>query len=67
MGLRLVEGVDPARFSRITGLPLDDLVDADARARLTAGGLIERDMTTLRATAAGRQRLNAVLAALLIT
>ncbi|MGJ3261584.1 MAG: radical SAM family heme chaperone HemW [Rhodospirillales bacterium] len=65
MGLRLADGVDLARFARIAGLPLDDLVDPAARTRLTGGGLIERSGTALRATAAGRQRLNAVLSTLL--
>ncbi|WP_431861689.1 radical SAM family heme chaperone HemW [Azospirillum sp.] len=65
MGLRLTEGVARARFVEETGRDLDALVDADALTRLVDGGFLEVDATALRATHAGRQRLNAVLSALL--
>ena len=65
MGLRLTEGVARARLVEETGRDLDALVDSDALKRLVDGGFLEMDATTLRATPAGRQRLNAVLSALL--
>ena len=65
MGLRLAEGVDLARFAKEAGVPARDFVDARASARLADAGLIEWTPETLRATEAGRQRLNAVLAALI--
>ncbi len=64
MGLRLEEGVDLARFEREAGKPAREFVDARAAGRLADAGLIEWAADALRATEAGRQRLNAVLAAL---
>ena len=64
MGLRLAEGVDLARFEREAGKQAADFVSAKAATRLAETGLIEWTPESLRATAAGRQRLNAVLAAL---
>ncbi|MGQ9364778.1 radical SAM family heme chaperone HemW [Azospirillum sp. ST 5-10] len=65
MGLRLAEGVARARLVEETGRDLPGLVDAAALDRLVEAGFLDLDATTLRATAAGRQRLNAVLGALL--
>ena len=65
MGLRLAEGVDRARFESEAGVPAKDFVDARAAARLSDAGLIEWTPHALRATDTGRQRLNAVLAALI--
>jgi oxygen-independent coproporphyrinogen-3 oxidase len=65
MGLRLAEGVDLAGFEREAGTPAQDFVDARAATRLSNAGLIEWTPTALRATEAGRQRLNAVLTALM--
>jgi oxygen-independent coproporphyrinogen-3 oxidase len=65
MGLRLAEGVDLARFEREAGIPAREFVDARAALRLADAGLIEWAAESLRATEAGRQRLNAVLAALI--
>jgi putative oxygen-independent coproporphyrinogen III oxidase len=65
MGLRLKEGVDRAHFRAIYGSELEAALDAAQLARLTGGGFLELDARGLRATAAGRQRLNAVLGALL--
>ncbi|HSK41315.1 MAG TPA: radical SAM family heme chaperone HemW [Arenibaculum sp.] len=65
MGLRLGEGVARRRLVEETGRDATQIVDAAALARLTQAGFVELDDTHLRATAAGRQRLNAVLAALL--
>ena len=61
MGLRLAEGIDRATFGSTTGT---DPVAALGEARLAplvAAGYLEVDATHLKATAAGRQRLNAVL------
>lgn len=65
MGLRLAEGVDRARFRAETGAEIEDAVDTQRLADLVEGGFLQRDAQGLHATAAGRQRLNAVLAALL--
>ncbi|WP_209871353.1 radical SAM family heme chaperone HemW [Azospirillum soli] len=65
MGLRLHEGVARARLVEEAGRDLGDLVDASALDRLVTGGFLEVTDTTVRATHEGRQRLNAVLAALL--
>ncbi|WP_448191784.1 radical SAM family heme chaperone HemW [Azospirillum sp. sgz301742] len=65
MGLRLTEGVARARLVEETGRDLDALVDSHALKRLVDGGFLEVDATALRATAEGRQRLNAVLSSLL--
>ena len=61
MGLRLAEGIDPARHARLAGRPLDP-----ARvAPLIADGLLRRRGARLAATPAGRVLLDSVLAALL--
>jgi len=65
MGLRLAEGVARERFRQETGGELESALDPAALADLADGGFIELDAAGLRATAAGRQRLNAVLARLL--
>jgi oxygen-independent coproporphyrinogen-3 oxidase len=65
MGLRLAEGVSRTRFAAELGWSMEDALDAQQLGRLIDGGFLELDKTGLRATAAGRQRLNAVLAALL--
>jgi oxygen-independent coproporphyrinogen-3 oxidase len=62
MGLRLTDGIDRALFERITGAPLDRSLDLAKVSALTEAGLIEADARGLRATAAGIQRLNAVIA-----
>ncbi len=66
MGLRLAEGVNRTRFRRLFGCPLEKAVEAAALARLIDAGFLVLDDESLRATAAGRARLNAVLAALLL-
>ncbi|MEJ0018866.1 MAG: radical SAM family heme chaperone HemW [Acetobacteraceae bacterium] len=64
MGLRLTEGIDPARFLRRTGLTLEQSVDpATLDQALDAGYLAWRD-GHLAATAEGRLRLDALLGAL---
>jgi oxygen-independent coproporphyrinogen-3 oxidase len=65
MGLRLKEGVDRAQFRAICDKELEAAFDPVELARLMDGGFLELDARGLRATAAGRQRLNAVLGALL--
>lgn len=61
MGLRLAEGVDPARYARLAGTALPEpQIQA-----LVETGHLERADGRLRATAEGRIVLNAVLTALL--
>ena len=65
MGLRTVEGVPAARFQRETGREMRVALDPARLDRLVAGGFLIADAAGLRATAEGRQRLNALLPALL--
>lgn len=65
MGLRLVDGIERAWFRARTGLELEQVLDPGRRQRLIDGGFLVLDSAGLRATHAGRQRLNAVLAMLL--
>jgi len=59
MGLRLSEGIDPARYEQLTGRPLD----ADRLSRLIADSLlVGRPDGRIAATAQGRRVLNAVIA-----
>jgi len=64
MGLRVTEGVDRARFRAESGAEIEAWLDSGRLADLVGGGFVVQDAQGLRATAAGRQRLNAVLAAL---
>jgi oxygen-independent coproporphyrinogen-3 oxidase len=64
MGLRLTEGVARGPLERAAGPSLEVLF-GDKLAPLVEGGFLALDSDRLAATAAGRQRLNAVLAALL--
>ncbi len=41
MGLRLNEGIDPARFERRTGIALADALDAETLSRAVEAGYIE--------------------------
>ena len=65
MGLRLGEAVPRARFRRECGAAPEDVLDPVRLARLVEGGFLVLDGEGLRATKDGRQRLNAVLGALL--
>ncbi len=65
MGLRLTTGLPRQRFVALTGAMPEDALDRAALNRLTEAGFMENDDRGLRATAAGRMRLDAVLAALL--
>jgi putative oxygen-independent coproporphyrinogen III oxidase len=64
MGLRLVEGVARKRLEAVAGRAVEELF-ADALPRLVDGGFLTLDAACLAATATGRQRLNAVLGALI--
>jgi oxygen-independent coproporphyrinogen-3 oxidase len=64
MGLRLAEGIDPGRFLARTGVALADAIEADTLARALEEGYLECRGGRLAATAEGRLRLDALLAAL---
>jgi putative oxygen-independent coproporphyrinogen III oxidase len=64
MGLRLAQGIERDHFRAEAGVALEDALDGDRLADLVAGGFLVLDEGGLRATPAGRQRLNSVLAAL---
>jgi oxygen-independent coproporphyrinogen-3 oxidase len=61
MGLRITDGIDPARFERLAGKPLDPA----AVDHLESIGMIEMHESCLRATRSGRAVLNAVIRDLL--
>jgi oxygen-independent coproporphyrinogen-3 oxidase len=63
MGLRIAEGISRDRFRARTGKIIEDALDPARIARLSE--FLVLDEKGLRATPAGRVRLNAVLAALL--
>ena len=65
MGLRLSEGISETRFKAQTGKGFDDVFARDKIAALVGEGYVERTNDALRATRAGQQRLNAVIAYLL--
>jgi oxygen-independent coproporphyrinogen-3 oxidase len=65
MGLRTVAGVPRSRVAAECGRPFDAVFDAARLRRLIDGGFLLLDEAGLRATAAGRQRLNAVIGDLL--
>ena len=61
MGLRLTDGIDRAIFATNTGADPVDAVGEATLAPLIGAGFLDVSATHLGATAAGRQRLNAVL------
>jgi putative oxygen-independent coproporphyrinogen III oxidase len=61
MGLRLADGIDRALFASMTGADPVAALDEARLAPLVAAGYLEIDAAHLKATAAGRQRLNALL------
>lgn len=61
MGMRLVEGIDPDRYQRLSGVPLNPNVIRN----LTELGLINASERSIRATGKGRPILNAILRELL--
>ena len=65
MGLRLRDGIDVTRVAATAGCAIEACLDLGALERLVAEGLLERRDGLLAASAAGRQRLNALLAAIL--
>ena len=65
MGLRLTEGVGRAAFRRETGREPEAALEGERLAELIEGGFLELDEAGLRATAAGRLRLDALLGRLL--
>jgi oxygen-independent coproporphyrinogen-3 oxidase len=64
MGLRLVEGIARERLEAMAGRDIEKIF-ATTLPRLLNGGFLTLDAERLAAAAAGRQRLNAVLGALL--
>ncbi|HEX7200807.1 MAG TPA: hypothetical protein VF213_15085 [Dongiaceae bacterium] len=64
MGLRLIEGVSRERLEQISGWNTETMLGRNL-APLIEGGFLTLDAERLAATAAGRQRLNTVLGALL--
>jgi oxygen-independent coproporphyrinogen-3 oxidase len=65
MGLRTAGGVPRSRVVAECGRPLEAVIAAARLDRLIGGGFLTLDDSGLRATAAGRQRLNAVIGELL--
>ena len=65
LGLRLTEGVNRDRFRALTGVDVKVAVDGNELGKLVDSGFLVIDQAALRATPAGRSRLNAVLARLL--
>ena len=61
MGLRLADGIDRKLFASVTGADPVAALKEDAVAPLIKAGFLEIEPERLRATAAGRQRLNAIL------
>ena len=61
MGLRLAEGVDLERIARLSGLPIDALIDGDAVARIAEHGMIRQEGQRLRVSPAGFLLLDAIL------
>lgn len=64
MGLRLTEGIDPARFLSRTGLSLAAATDPTIMREAVEAGYLAWNEGHLRATPEGRLRLDALLAAL---
>ena len=64
MGLRLSEGIAPDRFAARAGIALDQALDASVLRQALDEGYLEWRHDRLCATAAGRLRLDALLAAI---
>jgi oxygen-independent coproporphyrinogen-3 oxidase len=65
MGLRLAEGISEERFRAQTGRSFDEIFAREKIAALVAEGYLQRTNAALKATPAGAQRLNSVIAYLL--
>jgi oxygen-independent coproporphyrinogen-3 oxidase len=61
MGLRLSEGIDRRQFAAVAGCDPVQALGERKLEPLIEHGFLEVDATHLKATAAGRQRLNALL------
>lgn len=61
LGLRLREGLDRHRFERRSGVSVDAVLDTDGLRQMIDAGLMESSPHGIRATAAGRQRLDWML------
>ena len=61
MGLRLSDGIDRAQFAVVAGSDPVIALGQPKLAPLVQAGFLEVDATHLKATQAGRQRLNALL------
>jgi oxygen-independent coproporphyrinogen-3 oxidase len=66
MGLRLVAGIDPALFAMRTGIALGDALDTPMLQRALEEGYLAWRGGHLAATMAGRLRLDALLAAIVL-
>ncbi|KXV65885.1 radical SAM family heme chaperone HemW [Acetobacter orleanensis] len=66
MGLRVTEGINTSRFTARTGLTLQDALDPVILEAALEEGYLEQTPDTLRATAEGRLRLEALLSALVL-
>ena len=64
MGLRITDGIAANNFRDRAGVTLDEVIDPAVVKRLQEAELIVYDSAGLRATPAGLQRLDAVIAAL---
>lgn len=64
MGLRLARGISRKRFRHATGREIEEAIAPSSMTPLIDGGFLELDEEGLRASPAGLQRLNAVLAVL---
>jgi oxygen-independent coproporphyrinogen-3 oxidase len=65
MGLRLTDGIPIGRFRFEFGRPPEEILDRSTLDELAAGGFLVLDDRGLRASQAGRQRLDALLRRLL--
>lgn len=61
LGLRLVEGINRARFQRLSGVAFDALVDPVALARLVTLGFLSSESRRITTTPRGRLLLNEIL------
>ncbi|MGH7056476.1 MAG: radical SAM family heme chaperone HemW [Acetobacteraceae bacterium] len=65
MGLRLAEGIEPARFMMRTGIELGSALDTEMLEECVAAGYLAWSKERLAVTSAGRLRLDAILGALI--
>ena len=65
MGLRLSAGIGRARFKAVVGREIEETLAPSRMVPLVEAGFLELDEFGLRATAEGRQRLDALLPRLL--